>query len=190
MPVTTQNQAVAQHDTPQWARVLKARFGVHSMAIDVPVWERVFDEDLNEWDNDELCRVLKWMQEPGQSWKKPDCAKDLVVATWTHRKAIRNAENMPVEDCDYCRKGWLDWYPDADISTCQTYEQVLDLLDREYMCSTICQCPMGQRWLKVCLEYDKADRMTIERVGMMSRAAYRQAGAVRRLKTQSERQTT
>jgi hypothetical protein len=126
---------------PEWARYLKARFGLHTAAIDHEAWAMVFADDLREWTGAEIMEAAKWMKSEGQRWKKPESADDMVVAVRTYRKHKRN-ERYGVaagQACDKCNGGWLLWTPPEERE--------------DYKCSIPCLCAAGRHIVENCQPY-------------------------------------
>ncbi len=130
---------------PDWARYVKARFGLHTAAIDPEAWAMVFADDLHEWSGSEIMATAKWMKSEGQRWKKPECADDLVVAVRTYRKHLRNEQYGAVtaQACGKCSGGWLLWTPPDQ--------------PEDYQCSIPCVCAAGDHIVNTCIPYRDYD---------------------------------
>jgi len=158
MATATREAKQPANDLPEWARYIVARWGLHSKAIDPPIWERIFDRCLREWTAQEIMETVDWQKSEGQSWKKPDSADSIIIAVRCYRK--RGSYKEPPSS----RK---DLDPDRVNANARAMKAARTNLDRwKILCEgspTLPECQRLDEWAENTFPDWERDRQEIKR---------------------------
>jgi len=154
-----------QHDSiPQWARLLKMNWPACGWLYSEQDAENAASElrlffGRNPPDNEELCRVIRWMSGPDGKQDKAPSLRELIRAICIHRKTVSAFPAHPTGQCAACNRGWAEVSPDPALP--------------DYKSAVPCLCAKGQALMGLP-DYARLSEEQLARVEDLRRLAGRQ----------------